>query len=383
MIITPTFALIGLLVLAGLVVLGYLIFAGSRDKRRYQEIPPGMRPAYSDDQLEKGVIERYMGWGLVLVAFFAIFFPIYWVQETSRIQEAEAGLFTSSVAEGEALYTENCAECHGSEARGGAAPHPYEEGQTWPAPNLRTVAERYEENPEVDDVRDLLITTLERGRPGTPMPEYGMAYQGPFTDQEIRAVVDWILVNQEEADEDGELPAPPADGEDNGEAEEDNGEADEDNGEADEENGENEEDAEDTAEADQATTDLSGEDLFAANCAQCHGPQAEGRVGPPLIGVFERHGREGATGIIRNGILVGTGTSMPPFQNGWFYGGRPFDDGELELLLDYLEELQPDELPEGAEQWQTPGVPPEDDEDDEDEDDDATTADGGARTGGL
>ena len=367
MIVTPTFVLIGVLVLGGLVVLGYLAFAGSRDKRRYQEVPPGMRPAYSDDQLEKGVIERYMGWGMVLVAFFAIFFPIYWVQETSRIQEAEAGLFTSSVAEGEALYTENCAECHGSEARGGAAPHPYEEGETWPAPNLRTVAARYEENPEVEDVRQLLITTLERGRPGTPMPQYGMAYQGPFTDQEIRAVTDWILVNQEEADADeGD---PPVELEDeNGEEDAENDEDADDNGEADEE-ADADEDAD--AQADQVTA-ASGEDLFAANCAQCHGPQAEGRVGPSLIGVFERHGREGAAGILRNGIIVGTGTSMPPFQNGWFYGDRPFEDDELDAVLDYLEDLQPDELPEGAELWQTPGIVPDDDDEDDDAD---TTAD--------
>ena len=358
MIVTPTFVIIGVLVLAGLVVLGYLVFAGSRDKRRYQEVPPAMRPGYSDEQLEKGVIERYMGWGLVLVAFFAIFFPIYWVQETSRIQEAEAGLFTSSVAEGEALYVENCAECHGSAARGGAAPHPYEEGETWPAPNLRTVDRRYEENPEVDDVRQLLTTTLERGRPGTPMPAYSMAYQGPFTDEQIRAVVDWILVNQEDP-EDAEDTAP-------------DDEADEDDEADDEEEAAAEDDAE-------VATNATGEDLFAANCAQCHGPQGEGRVGPTLVGVFERHGREGARGVIRNGIIVGTGTSMPPFQNGWFYGDSPLSDDELDEVLDYLEDLQPDELPEGAELWQTPGIPPEEDddggEDDEDEDEDATTAD--------
>ncbi len=325
---TPALLLIGILLAASLLVVGLLAFAGTRGKRRYENVPPAMRPGYSDEELEKTVVERYMGWGLVFVAFFAVFVPIYWVNEQNRIRDAEAGQFTSSVAEGEALYQANCAECHGSAALGGAAPHPYEEDGTWPAPNLRNVVTRYEENEHVDDVRDLLTTTLERGRPGTPMPAYGRAYQGPFTDTEIRAVVDWMLVNQDEPEE-----------------------------------------AEETA---QAATDLDGEALYTANCAMCHGPEGQGQVGPTLIGAFERHGEDGVLGILRNGIVVGTGTTMPAFQNGWFYNEGRLSDDQLDLLVDYLRELQPDEIDEEFERYPTPGVErgpgsPHDDGDGDDE----------------
>jgi len=335
--VTPALLLIGILLAASLLVVGLLAFAGTRGKRRYENVPPAMRPGYSDDELEKTVVERYMGWGLVFVAFFAVFVPVYWVAEQNRIQDAEAGQFTSSVAEGEDLYQANCAECHGSAALGGAAPHPYEEGETWPSPNLRNIVTRYEENENVDDVRDLLTTTLERGRPGTPMPAYGRAYQGPFTDTEIRAVVDWILVNQDEPDE-----------------------------------------AEETA---QAATDLDGEALYTANCAMCHGPEGEGRVGPTLIGTLERHGEDGVKGILRNGIVVGTGTTMPAFQNGWFYTEGRLDDDQLSAVVDHLRALQPDELDEEFERYPTPGVErgpggaPHDDGDDADDDEQTAGAD--------
>lgn len=308
---TPALLLIGILVVASVLIIGVLTYAGSRDRRRRDVVPPAMRPGYADDQLESRVIERNMGWALVLIAFFAVFVPIYWVAEQGRIQDAEASLFTASVAEGEVLYQANCAQCHGSNAAGGAAPHPSVEGGTWPSPNLRNIVTRYEDNPHVEDVRDLIVVTLERGRPGSPMPAYGQAFQGPFTDAEIRAVTDWILVNQDEPPE---------------------------------------------TEASAAATSFDGAELYAMNCANCHGPEGQGAVGPSLIGAFERHGEEGIAAILREGIVVGTGTTMPPFQDGWFYNEGRFDDAQLQAVIDYLEGLQPDVLPEGFELSPTPGV---------------------------
>ncbi len=314
--------IIAVLGLAALAVPWFLTRNVRKERRRYEEVPPAMRPGFSDEQLEKTVIERYMGWGLVLTALFAVFFPVYWVQEANRLQTAEAGLFTSSVATGEALYQANCAECHGGDGGGGAAPSPYSDA-SWPAPSVTNIVERYEESENVDDMRLFLTEVLERGRPGTPMPQWGQAYQGPLTDQEIRDIVDWILVNQEE-----------------GAAEE------------------------------VSATDMSGEEFFTANCAECHGPGGEGQVGPSLVGVFERHDEDTILGILRNGIVFSGGTVMPAFQNGYMYEGTRVDDEMLESVVDYLEELQPDELPEDAGRYQTPGVPTHGD----DEEDDPETA---------
>ena len=363
--------LIGILAAAVAVATGVLALASgrARKRRRYQEVPPAMRPGYSDEELEKTVLERWMGWGFVLTAFFAVALPTYWAFETRRIQETEQSRFVASVAEGEALYQANCAECHGTNAGGGAAPSPYSD-DAWPAPNLRNIVERYEENPNVDDVRDHLIHTLERGIPGTPMPVYGMAFQGPFTDQEIEQVADWVLSQQ---DPPGEAPDDEAPDE----------EADEEAPEEDAEDGE----AESASLAPRTATDKTGEELYVANCAQCHGPEGLGQVGPSLIGVTERHDDETLLGILRNGIYA-PWVPMPAFQAGWYYEEARYDDEALGRIIDYLHDLQPDEIPDEFRNWQTPGVehgpdiPPRPPEGQDAEDDDADTddEDGNAQT---
>lgn len=307
---SAAFALIAaILAVVAVAVPWFLTRNARRTRRRYEDVPPALRPAYSDEQLEKTIVERYIGWGAVLTLFFAVFFPVYWVAEANRIREAEAGLFTSSVASGEALYQANCANCHGANAGGGAAASPYDPSGVWPAPNLTNIVARYSENPNVADIRGYIRDVLVRGRPGTPMPAWGQAYQGPLTDQEIEDLVDWVLVQQ--ADEEPQ---------------------------------------------EVSSSEMSGADLFAMNCANCHGPDGLGQVGPTLVGVFERHSEETILGILRNGIFLSSGVSMPPWQNGWMYEDTRYDDETLRKVIDYLEEIQPDELPEDAGEYQTPGV---------------------------
>lgn len=303
-----TIAIIILVVVAVAAVV-YLNAASRRRRGAVGEIPPGMRPAYSDEQLEKSVLERYMAWGLVLTAFFAVFFPIYWVNESRRLQTATEGFFVQSVQHGEDQYVQFCAECHGQDARGGAAPSPYGEG-AWPAPDLTTIAARYQDSRVVPDIRDFVYATIERGRPGTPMPTWGAGFGGPLTDAQIQAITDWILANQ----------------------------------------------VEDTAEP-QDAADLTGEDLYVENCARCHGPQGEGLVGPSLVGVFERHDERTVLGILQNGVWI-TNVIMPPWQNGYMYPDTRYSDEALQKIVDYLKELQPATLPEDAGQYQPPGVGP-------------------------
>jgi cbb3-type cytochrome c oxidase subunit III len=297
--VNATVLVIGILALAGVVVIGLLILNATRDRRAIENVPPAMRPGYSDEQLERSVLERYMAWGVVLTLFFAVFFPVYWIRETNRVTQATEERFVSQVVRGEELYAENCAQCHGTNAGGGGAPSPYDSESIWPAPNLRSFVVRYEANRNVADPVDLLEQTIHRGRPGTPMPAWGEIAGGPLTDDEIDAIVQFLLANQE-----GETAM---------------------------------------AEAD-AASNVSGEQLYVDNCLRCHGPDfqgvqgEEGRPGATLVGLFERHSEESILGILRNGIRVPNQVLMPPWQEGYMYEGARYTDEALQKIIDYLGE---------------------------------------------
>lgn len=310
---TVTIAVV-ILAIGAALALVFLLASGSGRRKLSSAIPPAMRPAYADEELEGNHLERLMGWGLLLTIFFAIFLPAYWLREPIRAQDKQENLFARDFNTGEELYTANCSECHGADARGGAAASPYG-GDPWPAPNLRNIASRYADSRIIVDVREHIEQTLHRGRPGTPMPAWGAAYGGPMTDFQIEAITDWILANQE-----GEV-------------------------------------AEASGAIDEAGELVSGEELYQNNCARCHGAELQGIVGPSLIGVTERHSDETILGILQNGInIVGSGMSMPPWQEAYMYPGARYDDEALNRIIDYLHEAQPDDLPEDAGDYQTPNI---------------------------
>jgi mono/diheme cytochrome c family protein len=315
--VNPTVIIIGLLALAMVAVVGFFLLSASRSKKAVDNVPLAMRPGYSDEQLERSVLERYMAWGLVLTVFFAIFFPVYWVRETNRLTAATEQRFITQVVTGEALYTENCANCHGTNGGGGGAPSPYDAESIWPAPNLRNIVLRYADNRNVTDIEDFIDQTLHYGRPGTPMPAWGEIGGGPLTDEDIRDITLWILSNQD--------------------------------------------DEEAVAETTSASG-VSGEELYAQNCMKCHGPDLLGmdgedvRPGPSLIGVFDRHSEESILGILRNGIRTPNGVMMPPWQDGYMYEDARYDDEALNRIIDYLGERQPDAEVQQATASDAPGA---------------------------
>lgn len=306
---TPTTVAVAVLAIGALGTLVVLLANAASKRRLSDDIAPALRPGYSDAQLETVVIERYMAWGLLLTLFFAVFLPAYWLREPSRIADKQQEEFAQSFVAGEELFIENCAECHGTDGSGGLAVSPYN-GEPWPAPNLTTMAQRYAESRTVDDIRGHVVSTIDRGRPGTPMPSWGARYGGPLTDFQIQTLTDWILASQ--VDEAPEV----------------------------------------------ASVSLSGEELYLQNCARCHGQDLQGVVGPTLVGVFERHDPETVLGILQNGInLAGSGMMMPPWgEESWYLEGSRYSEETLEQIVAYLEAVQPANLDESDALYQTPGL---------------------------
>jgi cbb3-type cytochrome c oxidase subunit III len=272
---------------------------GRKGPQRRGDIPLSMRPYHSDEELETTGMERAMSWGVALAVFSALFLPMYWLIEPDRINRAVEDQYQQDVNNGRALFAEACASCHGTNLEGGSAPHPDQEiDAPWPAPALDNIVARYQDSEVVTDVHEFIRISIERGRAGTPMPAFSVGEGGQYSDAQINAIVSYVLSVQT-----GEL-----------------GEA-------------------------QAFEGASGEDLFAANCARCHGQNAEGNVGPQLLNFFERYGWTGedddsleqaravARDTLLNGRMVPGKAPMPAFS-------QELTDEAIEELIDHLESFQ-------------------------------------------
>ncbi|GGI05681.1 c-type cytochrome [Egicoccus halophilus] len=277
---------------------------GKKGPHRLGDIPLAMRPYHSDEELETTGMERAMAWGVALAVFASLFLPLYWLIEPGRINNRVDEFYEQDVASGRQLFTDACASCHGTNLEGGSAPHPNQEIEApWPAPALNNIVARYQESEIVDDVAEFIHMTLVNGRPGTPMPAFGVGEGGQYSDQQLQALLAYILSVQT-----GEVDA----------AEGDIDEA-------------------------QAFEGASGEDIFGANCARCHGENAEGYVGPQLLNVFERYGWDGegdteqvravVRDAVENGRLVPGKAPMPSFAG-------VLSDDAIEAVIDHIEGLQ-------------------------------------------
>ncbi len=137
---------------------------------------------------------------------------------------------------GEDRPRSGCATCHGGEGQGGEFPRHRrrKQGQIQRTP-LNNVFNRWDE--------EVVRFTIERGRPGTDMPTWGVEYGGSMTSQMVDDVIAWLKTlpgNQE----------PPA------------------------------QLAEACKPGEPAAADCStGKQIFEARCAVCHGPEGQGKEG--------------------------------------------------------------------------------------------------------
>ena len=237
-------------------------------------IPQAMRPAPPDEVLEGPRLQRVMVGGLVATLATAVFIPVYWLPERSRQEAFEDRFLEHSLERGQLVFSappplqedipasefkaeekalalgQACANCHGSAgvlheepdenvAGGGFANPPFrdpitEEVVQYTAPPLNNVFTRWDE--------EVIRFTIERGRPGTPMPAWGVEYGGSMTQMMVDDVVNWLK----------SLPGNqnPPEGISDG-----------------------------CREPTDATQISCGQEIFEARCAVCHGPEGQGKEG--------------------------------------------------------------------------------------------------------
>ena len=117
---------------------------------------------------------RLLGTALFLSIGILIAFQIYMLREPSRITTVLAADQSAQVAQGQKLFADNCATCHGNNG----------EGDIGPALNSKKFLQSTDDN--------VIFSLIGSGVPGTAMPSWSQAYGGPFTNEQINDLVGYI-----------------------------------------------------------------------------------------------------------------------------------------------------------------------------------------------
>jgi mono/diheme cytochrome c family protein len=216
-----TLILINLVAVAGLLFfIGYRVVSLRRNPEPRQ--PENLTPFFDDDVLEGPHLERVLGVALVALVVSVVALVGYFLWEPFRQADANEGFKQRSIADGALLFAGpasqvfdstkslNCARCHGDDAQGGiatqlvkstdprcdlkqkvdealAAAQPYclPQQVNWAAPNLTLAPLRYS--------RAQITQIITYGRPGTPMPAWGVASgKGSLDSQSIQNLVNYL-----------------------------------------------------------------------------------------------------------------------------------------------------------------------------------------------
>jgi mono/diheme cytochrome c family protein len=175
---------------------------GSRGRK---PAPPANMVKYYDDEIMEGPkLERFLGAAVIFSAILAASLPVYWLLEPDRQEKmneffeedaAERGRMRFAVAgtvPASEILQLDCARCHGAKGEGGSATfvlQPDQPGElvrtvSWAAPSLDDVLLRFSPE-EVNQI-------ITYGRPGTPMPAWGLAGGGPLPEQPVEDLVAYL-----------------------------------------------------------------------------------------------------------------------------------------------------------------------------------------------
>ncbi len=211
---------LAVVVIAG--VIGYKVLSVRREP--VEKPAQNVTPFYDDQELEGSHLERVLRWALLFSTIVAVVLPLYWLLEPTR-QTAEAqGFEERAIERGATLFANAqmpaydntksllCADCHGTDAGGGSAAFtitPEAQGDlkarpvsvTWRAPALNTVMYRFNDCTDEDvankapncaRTEQQVTQIITFGRPGTPMPAWGIEGGGPKNDQAISDIVAYL-----------------------------------------------------------------------------------------------------------------------------------------------------------------------------------------------
>jgi mono/diheme cytochrome c family protein len=213
--------IVNLVAIASLIgFIAYRVLSLRRNPKHRE--PENLTPFFDDEVMEGAHLERALGVALVALVVILVGLVVYFMREPFRTDEASAFFDDQSVERGAVLFASEqsedydstvslqCATCHGVDGSGGTAPQiiastdprcdpnatvdealaeaqPYclPRQVSWAAPNLQLAGLRYS--------RAQLTQIITFGRPGTPMPAWGvLSGVGSLNAQSIRDLVNYV-----------------------------------------------------------------------------------------------------------------------------------------------------------------------------------------------
>jgi mono/diheme cytochrome c family protein len=174
-----------------------IVISSAREKARRAgpSAPPSRRPGPTDEALEGPLLEKYQIAGVALTVFLAVLLPFLYLREPVRQKAAAEKELSESVRLGQATFEEFCSRCHGDQAEGGTVKRYVTPGvenarpTDVQAPDLREIHSRWPD----DDTATVAWEAIQKGRPPSPMPTWGVRYGGPMNDQQITDLVNYLL----------------------------------------------------------------------------------------------------------------------------------------------------------------------------------------------
>lgn len=166
-----------------LVVLAAVLFYAARVAQPLPAGPPG--PPTGALAMERKIIAI-----VAMIAAMGLLFLGYGFREPARQVVAEETQVDISIGRGIDTFTALCFPCHGEKGQGAVVP------DVTPL-RLAPQLDRADLRPTETDARtkeyDFIFKTIQRGRPGTPMPTWGQIDGGPLLDEQVNELTLMIL----------------------------------------------------------------------------------------------------------------------------------------------------------------------------------------------
>src|SRR5438105_4496867 len=181
-----------------LLVLGAVLWYAARVAEPLPEAPPG--PPTGALAMERKIIAI-----VAMIAAMALLFLGYGFREPARQVVAQEAQLDTSIGRGINNFTTLCFPCHGEKGQGAVVPDvtPLRLAPPLNRPDLR---------PTEADLRtkeyDFIFKTIQRGRPGTPMPTWGQIDGGSLLDEQINELTLMVLNGDRQVMYEGKLATP-------------------------------------------------------------------------------------------------------------------------------------------------------------------------------